>query len=149
MGVRVQSEPICPGEELARMQGTGTRAGAMVCFVGMVRSGDRQPITSMTIEHYPGMTESAISAHVEKARGRWPLLDCRIVHRFGELLPGETIVMVAVQAAHRSDAFQAADFLMDYLKSRAPFWKQEQTPSGSRWVEANAEDENSLSRWNE
>ena len=149
MRVRLQDTPFDPGRELSEMRGSGTGAGAMVCFLGTVRSDAAKPISSMTIEHYPGMTETAISGHVDEAMGRWPLLDCLVVHRFGELLPGECIVLVATLAVHRSEAFRAAEFLMDYLKSRAPFWKKEHTPTGSRWVNATGTDEDALGRWSE
>ena len=149
MKVRIQREPFDPGSELAALGGVRTDAGALVCFVGTVRSGLDRPVDSMTIEHYPGMTESAIASHVELACRRWPLLDCLVIHRYGDLQPGEGIVMVATLAVHRAEAFQAADFLMDYLKSRAPFWKKEHTPDGSAWVSAAANDEVALERWNE
>ena len=149
MKVRIQRGPFDPGRELAALGGVRTDAGAQVCFVGTVRSDPDRPVTSMTIEHYPGMTESAITSHVELACQRWPLLDCLVIHRYGDLLPGEGIVMVATLAAHRAEAFQAADFLMDYLKSRAPFWKKEHTPDGSDWVSAAADDEVALERWHE
>ena len=149
MRVRLQDTPFDPGEELAALKGSGTEVGAIVCFVGTVRSDAARPISSMTIEHYPGMTEAAISGHIDEAMRRWQLLDCLVVHRFGELLPGECIVLVAALSAHRSDAFRAADFLMDYLKSRAPFWKKEHAPAGSRWVDAIANDEDALLRWSE
>ena len=149
MRVRLQDTPLDPSEELAVLRGAGTEAGAMVCFVGTVRSDAARPISSMTIEHYPGMTEAAISGYIEEAMRRWHLLDCLVVHRFGELLPGECIVLVAAHSAHRSDAFRAVDFLMDYLKSRAPFWKKEHTPTGSRWVDAIGNDEDALLRWSE
>ena len=147
MTVRVQSGSFDSGRELAALGGAETKAGAMACFVGKVRSESANPIASMTIEHYPGMTEAAISQHVDEAKRRWPLLDCLVIHRFGKLMPGENIVMVAVLAEHRSEAFRAAEFLMDYLKSRAPFWKKEMTPAGSRWVEAVRQDEEALQRW--
>ena len=149
MPVRLQDTPFDPGEELAALRGSGTDAGAMVCFVGTVRSDAVRPISSMTIEHYPGMTEAAISGHIDEAMRRWQLLDCLVVHRFGDLLPGECIVLVAALSAHRSEAFRAADFLMDYLKSRAPFWKKEHTPTGSMWVDAIGNDEDALLRWSE
>ena len=149
MRVRLQDTPFDPGRELAELRGSGSEAGAMACFVGTVRSDVARPISSMTIEHYPGMTEAAISGHVDEAMRRWPLLDCLVVHRFGELLPGECIVLVATLAVHRSEAFSAAEFLMDYLKSRAPFWKKEHTPAGSRWVDATGTDEDALGRWSE
>jgi len=101
----------------------------------------------MTLEHYPGMTEKAIAAIVEEAKSRWEVLDCTVIHRVGELRPGDQIVLVAVASGHRGDAFAACEFIMDYLKTRAPFWKKEQTPEGARWVEARAGDERAAERW--
>jgi molybdopterin synthase catalytic subunit len=119
--------------------------GAIVTFVGVVR-GDAD-LSSMTLEHYPGMTEREIARHVEEAQVRWPGIEVRIVHRVGRLAPGENIVLVAVAAAHRQAAFGAAEFLMDYLKTRAPFWKLEERPDTTAWVEARPCDEQAVSRW--
>ncbi len=147
MTVRIQQQPFDPCAELARFQEGRVDAGAVVCFLGNVRSGSDEPVKSMTIEHYPGMTESAIASHIEETRRRWQILDCQVIHRHGELYPGECIVMVAVIAKHRAEAFSAAEFLMDYLKSRAPFWKKEHTATGSCWVNSKDADEAALARW--
>lgn len=146
MSVRVQTEPFDPGAELSAFSGGRTDVGAIVSFTGVVRDTDGT-LDAMEIEHYPGMTEKAITAIVEDARNRWTLMDVLVIHRHGALKPGEVIMMVATASAHRADAFAAADFLMDYLKSRAPFWKKETGRDGSDWVAAKEDDENALSRW--
>jgi molybdopterin synthase catalytic subunit len=146
MRVRVQQPAFDPGAELAGFA-TGRRdIGAIVSFTGVVRdtSGD---LRHMLIEHYPGMTERAITGILDQAVARWSLADALVIHRFGPLEPGAPIMMVATAAAHRAEAFAAADFLMDYLKSRAPFWKKEITLSGAAWVEAKDADEAALNRW--
>jgi molybdopterin synthase catalytic subunit len=118
-----------------------TTVGAVASFVGLVRE------VKMTLEHYPGMTERAIGAIVEEARGRWTLLDCTVIHRYGDLAPGDQIVLVAVASPHRGDAFAACEFIMDYLKTRAPFWKKEHRREGAAWVEARAADDEKAERW--
>ncbi|MEZ5752269.1 MAG: molybdenum cofactor biosynthesis protein MoaE [Paracoccaceae bacterium] len=147
MTVRVQAEPFDYGAECdgfaQRAQGA---AGAVVTFCGIVRDNDGT-LTGMDIEHYPGMTERALTAIEAEAQTRWALADSLIIHRHGPLRPGEMIMMVATAARHRADAFAAAEFLMDYLKSRAPFWKKEFTAKDSDWVAARAEDEDALRRW--
>ena len=146
MRVRVQQPAFDPGAELAGFA-TGRRdIGAIVSFTGVVRdtSGD---LRHMLIEHYPGMTERAITGILDQAVARWSLADALVIHRFGPLEPAAPIMMVATAAAHRAEAFAAADFLMDYLKSRAPFWKKEITLSGAAWVEAKDADEAALNRW--
>ena len=146
MRVRVQQPAFDPGAELAGFA-TGRRdIGAIVSFTGVVRdtSGD---LRHMLIEHYPGMTERAITGILDQAVARWSLADALVIHRFGHLEPAAPIMMVATAAAHRAEAFAAADFLMDYLKSRAPFWKKEITLSGAAWVEAKDADEAALNRW--
>lgn len=145
--IRVQEAPFAPGDELARIGAEQSGIGAVVSFSGIVRDLPEGGLLSLDIEHYPGMTERAITSIAEKACARWGLLDCLVIHRHGPLRPGETIMMVGTAAAHRADAFAAAEFLMDYLKSRAPFWKREVTADGARWVEARAEDEAALERW--
>ena len=143
--IRVQSAPFDFGAECGAFA-TGRRdAGAVVTFGGVVR--DDGGLKSLEIEHYPGMTERAIAAIAEDAVARWDLRGCLVIHRHGRLEVGETIMMVATAAAHRADAFAAAEFLMDYLKSRAPFWKKEIRPDGARWVEARSADEAALQRW--
>lgn len=145
MRVRVQAEPFDPGAELSGF-GAQPKVGAVVSFTGIVRD-DTGTLQHMTIEHYPGMTEKAISAIAAEAATRWNLLDCLVIHRYGDLAPGSQIMMVATAAPHRTDAFAAAEFLMDYLKSRAPFWKQEVTSEGTDWVAAKDADEDALKRW--
>jgi molybdopterin synthase catalytic subunit len=146
MAVRVQREDFDLGAELATLSDGRTDIGALVSFTGLVR--DRGGgLATMELEHYPGMTEKALEAIEAEARARWPLDACLIVHRYGALAPGERIMMVATASAHRRAAFEAAEFLMDYLKSRAPFWKKETTAEGTRWVEAQADDEAALDRW--
>ncbi len=119
--------------------------GAIASFIGLVRADDR--MAAMTLDHYPGFAEREIAAHVAEARTRWPLLGVRVVHRVGRLTPGERIVFVGVASSHRGAAFAAAEFLMDYLKTRAPFWKLEERENGSTWVEARESDDHSANRW--
>ena len=121
--------------------------GAVVTFTGIVRDLAQGGLEAMEIEHYPGMTESAMTAIAREARERWSLGDVLVIHRYGRMVPGEMIMMVATCAPHRRDAFEAAEFLMDYLKSRAPFWKKERTRDGTGWVAARDEDESALDRW--
>ena len=146
MTVRVQPELFDAGAELNSFAQSRTDVGAVVSFTGVVRdtAGD---LREMQIEHYPGMTERAIAKIVDEAVTRWALADALVIHRYGALEPGAPIMMVATAAAHRAAAFEAADFLMDYLKSRAPFWKKEITSSGADWVAAKDEDEIALNRW--
>lgn len=146
MTVLVQEAAFDPGALLNGFAKERTDVGAIVSFTGIVRNTDGDLI-EMTIEHYPGMTGPAIAAFADQAKTRWSLQDVMVVHRFGTMKPGETIMMVATAAAHRADAFLAADFLMDYLKSRAPFWKKEVTAQGGSWVAAKTEDEDALNRW--
>ncbi|MCC6008369.1 MAG: molybdenum cofactor biosynthesis protein MoaE [Rhodobacteraceae bacterium] len=145
--IRVQSEPFSPGEALEGIGAGAAGVGAIVSFTGIVRDLPGGGLLRMEIEHYPGMTERAIGEIADQAVSRWGLADCLVIHRYGALLPGETIMMVGTAAPHRADAFAAAEFLMDYLKSRAPFWKREVTQEGARWVEALDEDEAALGRW--
>jgi len=146
MAVRVQSDPFDYGAECAAFAASATGAGAVVTFAGIVRD-DGGRLASMEIEHYPGMTERALAAIEAQARSRWALSDALVIHRFGALRPGEIIMMVATASRHRADAFAAAEFLMDYLKSRAPFWKKEFGPDGAAWVAARDQDEAALTRW--
>jgi len=140
--IRITREPFDPADELKRLP---AGAGAMASFTGSVRA--ENGLTSLTLEHYPGMTEREIARHVAEAGQRWPLQGVTIIHRIGALKPGERIVLVAVAAPHRREAFAACEFLMDYLKAKAPFWKQEATGAGTRWVEAKAEDDAAAERW--
>ena len=147
MEIRVQSAPFAFGEEAERFAAGHAEMGAVVTFTGIVRDLPGGGLDRMEIEHYPGMTEKALRAQAEAARARFSLGDVLIIHRHGALRPGEMIMMVATAARHRGDAFQGAEFLMDYLKSRAPFWKKEFTSDGAEWVAARGEDEDALRRW--
>ncbi|MBI1220523.1 MAG: molybdenum cofactor biosynthesis protein MoaE [Rhodobacteraceae bacterium] len=147
MTVRVQAARFDPGAELAAFGQGRADIGAIVTFTGIVRDRDGGGLHRMEIEHYPGMTESAIAAIEAEAVDRWALRDSLIIHRYGPLALGEAIMMVATAAPHRGDAFAAAEFLMDYLKSRAPFWKREVTADGADWVAAKDTDEAALTRW--
>jgi len=146
--VRVQPEPLDVGAELARFGRGRTDIGGIATFVGIVRSEHGgEPVTAMTLEHYPGMTENAIKKIVEEARSRWQMLDYAVIHRYGDLQPGDQIVLVAIASSHRADAFAACQFIMDYLKTQAPFWKKEHHPDGARWVDARESDDQSAERW--
>lgn len=147
MTVRVQSDDFDVSRELAALRGRDPRVGAVAVFVGTVRGGGGGEVTSLTLEHYPGMTEKALASIVEEAKARWPIADVLVIHRVGALRPADQIVLVGVTSAHRSDAFAACEFVIDYLKTRAPFWKKEETPSGARWVEARASDDEAAARW--
>jgi len=146
MDIRVQEVPFDLGAEANAFAARQTGMGAVVTFTGIVRDlgGD---LAAMEIEHYPGMTEKALRAIADEAADRWQIGDALILHRHGRLAPDEMIMMVATASRHRTDAFQAAEFLMDFLKSRAPFWKKEVTDAGEDWVAARVEDEDALSRW--
>lgn len=146
MRVAVQEAPFDPGAEVTAFAAGAAGAGAVVTFTGLVRD-EGGTLRAMEIEHYPGMTERAIRSHAETAMTRFSLTDCTVIHRYGPLRPGEAIMMVATAALHRADAFAAAEFLMDYLKSRAPFWKKEIGTDGAVWVAAKDSDEASLGRW--
>ena len=147
MRISVQDAPFDLGEESQRFAQGHREMGAIVTFTGVVRDLPDDPLEVMEIEHYPGMTEAALTEMAEQAKKRFSLGDVLVIHRHGALKPGEMIMMVATAAPHRKDAFAAADFLMDYLKSRAPFWKREVTAKGADWVASKAEDEDALSRW--
>jgi molybdopterin synthase catalytic subunit len=140
MKVAVQREDFDLGQEV-RAISKSSKTGAVASFVGLVRD------VRMTLEHYPGMTESSIRGIVDEAASRWQVMDCTVVHRYGELQPNDQIVMVAVASAHRGDAFAACEFIMDYLKTRAPFWKKEERAGGAAWVEARAADDEAAERW--
>ena len=149
MGVKVQSEDFDVASEVDALTSGRTDIGAIVTFTGRVRDDDKgRPIKSMTLEHYPGMTEEELSRIEADANARWPLQASLIIHRTGELYPGDNIVLVVTASAHRQAAFEAAGFLMDYLKTRAPFWKKATGPAGeSSWVEARENDETAATRW--
>ncbi len=146
--VRVQEAPFDAGREIAALTEGRRDVGAVATFVGLVRDlNDGAAVSRMTLEHYPGMTERALEDICAQAAARWDLLDLRVVHRVGPLVPGDAIVLVAVSSAHRGEAFAACEFVMDFLKTRAPFWKKEETPGGERWVEARASDDEAAGRW--
>jgi molybdopterin synthase catalytic subunit len=148
MSVRVQTEDFDVARELAALRGDDPRVGAVAAFIGTVRDvNDDARVATMTLEHYPGMTEKALEAIVAEAKARWNIYDALVIHRVGKLAPADQIVLVGVTSAHRGDAFAACEFIMDYLKTRAPFWKKEVTPAGERWVEARATDDAAASRW--
>jgi molybdopterin synthase catalytic subunit len=146
--IAVQAEDFDPGTEIAALQARAKQAGALASFVGLVRSDAAHPIKAMTLEHYPGMTERAVRRVAVEAERRFALLGCTIVHRYGRLLPGDRIVFVGTASSHRRAAIGATEFLIDWLKTRAPFWKQEHMEDGSaRWVAALAQDEADAERW--
>jgi molybdopterin synthase catalytic subunit len=148
--VRVQQEDFDLGAEVARLRAGDPRIGAVVNFVGTVRDlNDGAKVAELELEHYPGMTERALQDIVEQARARWPLYGALVVHRIGPMQPMEQIVLVAVSSAHRGEAFAACEFIMDYLKTEAPFWKKEQTPDGARWVDARVSDDAAKAKWAE
>ena len=148
MPVRVQTEDFDVGAEIAALRRGDPKIGAVASFVGVVRDrNDGDSVARMTLEHYPGMTEKAIEAIVAEAKSRWDIIDVTVIHRVGELRPTDQIVLVVVTGGHRGDAFAACEFVMDYLKTRAPFWKKEETPGGARWVEARASDDDAAERW--
>jgi molybdopterin synthase catalytic subunit len=148
MPVRVQTEDFDIAHEIAMLRAKDARVGAVASFIGTVRDvNESTTIDKLTLEHYPGMTERALEDIVAEARRRFPIYDALVVHRVGELAPKDQIVLVVVTSAHRGDAFDACRFLMDYLKTRAPFWKKEATPEGERWVEARASDDEAAARW--
>ncbi|HQT02969.1 MAG: molybdenum cofactor biosynthesis protein MoaE [Thiotrichales bacterium 32-46-8] len=147
--IRIQAEDFDVSTELKQLSANDKTVGALVSFVGLVRDiNEGQSIHAMTLEHYPGMTEKALHEIVQAAQQRWPLQGVTIIHRIGDLLPSDQIVLVITASRHRHAAFESADFLMDFLKSKAPFWKKENTPEGSRWVDARESDEIALARWN-
>ncbi len=147
MKILVQAEPFDAGAELNSFSAAQSNMGAVVSFSGIVRDLPSGGLQQMDIEHYPGMTERALEKIASDAMARWDLGDVLVIHRYGPLKPQEMIMMVAAASPHRKDAFEAADFLMDYLKSRAPFWKKEQTSSSEDWVAAKQDDEDALKRW--
>jgi len=148
MTIRIQTAPFDLGAEVDALRAGRLDVGAVASFVGYARDiNDGSGVTAMTLEHYPGMTEKALAVLVDEARVRWALIDVTLVHRVGRLQPGDPIVLVAVASRHRGDAFAACEYLMDALKTRAPFWKKEETPDGERWVEARASDDAAAKRW--
>ncbi|MEO8157779.1 MAG: molybdopterin synthase catalytic subunit MoaE [Betaproteobacteria bacterium] len=148
MAVRVQTGDFDVGAEMAAMRRGNPGIGAVASFVGVVRDlNEGAGVAEMTLEHYPGMTEKALEKIVDEAKARWDIFDALVVHRVGTLKPTDQIVMVVVASAHRGEAFQACEFLMDYLKTRAPFWKKEATSKGGRWVDARSADDAAADRW--
>jgi molybdopterin synthase catalytic subunit len=148
MTVRVQTADFDLSAEVAALRAQNPKVGAVACFIGTVRDlNEGSDIAAMELEHYPGMTEKALEAIVDEARLRWPGSDVLIVHRVGKLYPLDQIVLAAATASHRHDAFAACEFVMDYLKTQAPFWKKETTEAGERWVDARASDDEALARW--
>lgn len=150
MPVRVQREDFDAGAEIARLRANDPRVGAVASFIGVARDrNDGARVASMTLEHYPGMTERALEDIVAQAKRRWDVIEILVIHRVGELKPLDQIVLVVVTGSHRGDAFAACEFVMDYLKTEAPFWKKESTPDGTRWVDARDSDDAARDRWNE
>ena len=148
MPVRIQHDDFDVSREIAALRANDPRVGAVAAFIGTVRDlNDRREVTALTLEHYPGMTEQALEGIVGEARGRWEIYDALVIHRVGALKPLDQIVLVVVTSAHRGEAFAACEFIMDYLKTRAPFWKKEETPEGARWVDARASDDDAAARW--
>ena len=148
MTIRVQEADFDVGAELASLRAGDARVGALASFLGLVRDmNDGSSVSEMTLEHYQGMTEKALEEIVVEARGRWDIYDALVIHRVGPLKPCDQIVLVAVTSAHRGEAFAACEFIMDYLKTRAPFWKKEATPDGGRWVDARETDDSAAARW--
>ena len=146
--IRIQTEDFDAGAEITKLRAGNPKVGAIASFVGVCRDvNDGESVATMTLEHYPGMTEKALAQIVDEAIARWRIIDVTVVHRVGELKPTDQIVLVVVSSGHRGDAFAACEFLMDYLKTRAPFWKKEQTPEGARWVEARTSDDDAARRW--
>jgi molybdopterin synthase catalytic subunit len=148
MKIRIQTEDFDLGAEVAALRAGQAQVGAVVSFVGTVRDlNDGAAVSQMELEHYPGMTEKALEGIMTQAQARWAFLDALVIHRIGPLRPLDQIVLVAVTAAHRGEAFAACEFIMDYLKTEAPFWKKEQTPDGARWVDARSTDTAALGKW--
>ena len=148
MTVRVQTEDFDLSKEVAQVARNNRNIGAVANFIGLVRDmNEGSPISEMILEHYPGMTEKTLETLVSEAKQRWNILDALVVHRIGRLKPGDQIVLVVVASSHRGEAFAACEFLVDFLKTQAPFWKKEATPSGNRWVETRESDDSATQRW--
>ena len=146
--IRIQEADFDVASEIAALSQGRTDVGAIVTFSGVCRGSENgEPIAALTLEHYPGMAEAEIGRHAEQALARWPLKGLTIIHRFGRIAPGENIVLVVTASSHRQAAFEAADFLMDYLKTNAPFWKREESQNGTSWVEARDHDDAAAARW--
>jgi len=148
MPIRIQEQDFDISAELAALRKDDPRVGAVVSFLGTVRDlNDGSQVKGMTLEHYPGMTEKALEEIIAQSKARWDIFNALVIHRVGPLLPEDQIVLVAVTSAHRGEAFAACEFIMDYLKTAAPFWKKEDTPDGARWVDARITDEAAMARW--
>ncbi|QGZ38685.1 molybdopterin synthase catalytic subunit [Pseudoduganella flava] len=146
--VRIQQEDFDLAAEVAQLRAGNAKVGGVVTFVGTVRDlNEGAHVAAMELEHYPGMTEQSIERIIDQAQARWPIFDALVIHRVGPLLPRDQIVLVAVTSAHRGEAFAACEFIIDYLKTEAPFWKKEQTPDGARWVDARVSDDEALKKW--
>ena len=146
--IRIQQADFDVAQEIAALTGGHTDIGAVVSFSGICRGDEGgQPIAALTLEHYPGMAEAEIKRHADEALSRWPLRGLTVIHRFGRIAPGENIVLVVTASPHRQAAFQAAEFLMDYLKTNAPFWKREESQTGTSWIEARDHDDAAAARW--
>ena len=149
MPIRIQEQDFDISAEIAALRQGDARVGAVVTFLGPVRDmNEGSAVQEMTLEHYPGMTEKALQEIIDQAKARWDIYQALIIHRVGPMRPEEQIVLVAVTSAHRGEAFTACEFIMDYLKTVAPFWKKEDTPKGGRWVDARVTDETAMARWN-
>lgn len=148
MSVRVQTEDFDLSTEIAQLRAHTPKVGAVVTFIGTVRDlNEGEYVAEMELEHYPGMTEKALQDIIDQATSRWDIFDALVIHRVGPLKPLDQIVLVAVTSAHRGEAFDACEFIIDYLKTQAPFWKKEQTPSGARWVDARVSDDEAMAKW--
>jgi len=146
--IRIQQADFDVAQEIAALSKGRTDVGAVVTFSGICRGSENgEPIAALTLEHYPGMAEAEIGRHADEALARWPLKGLTIIHRFGRIAPGENIVLVVTASSHRLAAFEAAEFLMDYLKTNAPFWKREESEKGTSWIEAHAHDDDAAARW--
>lgn len=149
MPIRIQAEDFDIATEIAQLRASNPHVGAVVSFIGTVRDiNDGASVAAMELEHYPGMTETALEEIVTLAKSRWNIFDALVIHRVGPLKPLDQIVLVAVSSAHRGEAFAACEFIIDYLKTQAPFWKKEHTPQGARWVDARVADDEALAKWN-
>ena len=146
--IRIQEADFDVAQEIAALSKGRTDVGAVVTFSGICRGSENgEPIAALTLEHYPGMAEAEIARHADEALARWPLQGLTVIHRFGRIAPGENIVLVVTASSHRQAAFEAADFLMDYLKTNAPFWKREESAKGTSWIEARDHDDDAAARW--
>jgi molybdopterin synthase catalytic subunit len=146
--IRIQQADFDVAQEIAALSRGRTDVGAVVTFSGVCRGSENgEPIAALTLEHYPGMAEAEIGRHADEALSRWPLKGLTIIHRFGRIAPGENIVLVVTASSHRQAAFEAAEFLMDYLKTNAPFWKREESEKGTSWIEARDHDDDAAARW--